>query len=227
MTTATSPEPHPARAWALPALVLLGLMLVLGGVIVLARRAAAPDTPPVLASLVTPSPVRPVGVYDVRQVNGNEVLLTGEGGATAAPLRLAPETRIEVLRPATAAELRAGDWLTVIGIPNEVRNFTIRTLVAIPEAGTLADGVRRSAGGFAGHEAARDRAERPLLGGEIERIEGSRLILRGPDGPITVDLTAAAPLRRLTPGTAAELRPGDRIALETPAAVLILPEGAR
>jgi hypothetical protein len=217
----------PWVAPAVPALLLLG---ALAAVLVLARRAAAPDVPPEPPAFQTPAPARPVVALDVLQVAAGRLALS-DGSRDVA---LSPNARIEVLRPESAAGVRPGEWLTVIGVANEVRNFAIRSLV-LSEGGGAADaeGVLRSAAGFAGHEAARDQTERPLLGGVVERVEGQRLVLRGPTGPVTVDLSPNAPLWRLAAAQPADIREGDRIAfpagtaISDAAGVLVLPGGAR
>jgi hypothetical protein len=216
--------------WMAPAVLALVVFAALIAVLVLARRAAAPDVPPEPPAFQTPAPARPVVALDVLQVGGGR-LAVSDGSRDVA---LSPNVRVEVLRPETAAGVRPGDWLAVIGVANEVRNFSIRSLVLIEGGGAAdAEGVLRSPAGFAGHEAARDQAERPLLGGVVEWVEGQQLVLRGPTGPVTVDLSPNAPLRRLVAVRPDEIREGDRIAyaagttLGAATGVLVLPGGAR
>lgn len=216
--------------WAAPLLALVLIGAGLATVIALAGRAAQPDLPPLPAAFRTPTPSRAVHAFDVQQASGGQVALSG----VPAAVMVRRDAQVEALRPATAAEVAPGMWLAVIGIPNEVRTFAIRSLVLIPDpAPPGADGIVRSRGGFAGHEAGRDQAERPLLGGIVERIQGNEITLRGPDGPISITLTAAAPLRLLEQSAASAIREGDRIAtLDAPSvadstAVLVLPGGAR
>ena len=224
----------PARrslpAWLAPALLLAAIALAFAAVILLARRAAAPDVPPEPPALRPPAPARPATALDVQQAASGRLTLSD--GTRDTPL--APGARVEVLRPATTADVRPGDWLEVIGIPNEVRNFSIRSMVLLAGPGQPdAEGVVRSPGGFAGHEAARDQTERPLLGGVVESVEGARAVLRGPSGPITVTFTPQAPLRRLVEARAEDVHEGDRIAfvgterVGEARAVLVLPGGAR
>jgi hypothetical protein len=102
-------------------------------------------------------------------------------------------------------------------------------------AGPDADGVARSPGGFAGHEASRDPAERPVLGGVVERLDGNQATLRTPGGNVTLDLSATAPLLRLEAAAPDAIHEGDRIAyrpgaapgLANAAAALVLTGGAR
>lgn len=216
--------------WLAPAVLALAVLAALLAVLLLARRSAAPDVPPEPTAFRPPAPARPVTVLDVVQESGGRLALSD--GSRDVTLNQAD--RIELLRPETPAQIRPGDWLAVIGVPNEVRTFAIRSLVLIEGGGAPdAEGVVRSPAGFAGHEAARDQAERPVLGGVVERVEGNRVTLRGPTGPVTVDLTPAAPLRRLVPAQPGDVREGDRIAVPAgqrvadAAAVLVLPGGAR
>ena len=217
--------------WIAPLALLLGLLALFGTVILLARRAAAPDVPPEPPTFERPSPVRPVVALDVQQAGAGRVTLSD--GSRDVPLDSA--LRVEALRPATAEQIRPGDWLAVIGIPNEVRNFSIRSLVILPSpAQPDQEGVVRSAGGFAGHEASRDQNERPVMGGVVTAVEGRRVTLQGPAGPMTVELSPNAPLRRLTEIRPDEIREGDRIAFSAGSgrvtdarSVLVLPGGAR
>jgi hypothetical protein len=217
-------------SWLAPVALALAVLAALIAVLLLARRSAAPDVPPEPPAFQTPATARPVLVLDVLQSGGGRLALS-DGSRDVA---LNPAARVEVLQPETAAGVRPGEWLAVIGVANEVRNFSIRSLVLIEGAGVVDnEGVMRSTAGFAGHEAARDQTEQPLLGGVVERVEGQRLVLRGPTGPVTVELSPSAPLRRLVSGRPEDIREGDRIAHAagtTPAdttAVLVLPGGAR
>lgn len=217
-------------AWLPPVLLLAAIVAIFAGVILLARRAAEPDVPPEPAAFQPPAPAHAVTALDVQQASGGRLVLS-DGSRDVA---FAPGVQVELLRPASAAEIRPGDWLVAIGIPNEVRNFSIRSLVLIADPSAPdGEGVVRSPGGFAGHEASRDSSERPLLGGVVEVVEGQEVTLRGPTGPITVTLTTNAPLRRLEAGRPEDVREGDRIAfigadgLDDARGVLVLPGGAR
>jgi hypothetical protein len=227
---AVAPARRIVPAWLPPVLLLVAIVMAFAVVILLARRAAAPDVPPEPAAFQPPAPAHPVTALDVQQASAGRVSLS-DGSRDVA---FAPGARIEVLSPASAADIRPGDWLAAIGIPNEVRNFSIRSLVLIAEPGTPdGGGVVRSPGGFAGYEASRDPAERPLVGGVVEAVDSQSVTLRGPTGPITLTLTANAPLRRLEAGRPEDVREGDRIAfiaadgLGDARSVLVLPGGAR
>ena len=217
--------------WLAPALAAGLLLAMLAAILLFARRSAATDVPPAPPPFAAP-PATALPVLDVQQAGEGRLTLS-DGSRDMA---LAPGVAVERLRPASAGEMRPGEWLAIIGVPNEVRNLSIRSLVLI--AGALApdaDGVARSPAGFAGHETARDPRERPMLGGTIERIEGNRLTLRTATGTVSVDLTPAAPLRRLEPASSEIIREGDRLAYRPSARpgpagatdVLVLTEGAR
>ena len=218
-------------AWIAPLALLLALVALFATVILLARRAAAPDVPPEPGAFERPSPVRPVVALDVQQADGGRLTLSD--GSRDVPLDSG--VRVEALRPATAEQIRPGDWLAVVGVPNEVRNFAIRSLVVLPSPGAPDhEGVVRSPGGFAGHEASRDQNERPVMGGVVTAVDGRRIVLQGAAGPITVELTPNAPLRRLSEMRADEVREGDRIAFSADSgrvtdarSLLVLPGGAR
>jgi hypothetical protein len=219
-------------AWAPLLLLVVGIVSAATAVILLARRAAEPDAPPPPPAFQAPSANLPVTALDVQQVAGGRLTLS-DGSRDVA---LRPDARVERLERATAEQVRVGDWLAVIGIPNEVRNFSIRSLVLLGSdpAPAGVDGVVRSRGGFAGYEASRDQSERPLLAGRVTGVAGMRLSLEGPTGPMMVDLTPQAPLYRLVEGRAADLQEGDRIAFHAggssagdATSVLVLPGGAR
>lgn len=222
-------RPSP-RSWLPLALVGVALLAGIGAVVLLARRSGQSDLPPEPPAFVAPAPVRPVIALDVQQSGGGRFTLS-DGSRDASPR---PDARVELLRPIEAAQVRPGDWITVIGIPNEVRNFSIRSIVVLASpAPPDADGIRRSAGGFAGHEASRDGSERPILAGLVERVDGERVTLAGPTGPVAVTLGPRAPLYRLERADTGAVREGDRIAflsapsLDAATAILVLPGGAR
>lgn len=216
-------------AWLPPLALIVGIIVAALIVVGLTRRAAAPDVPPQPDAFNPPSPVRPTIALDVQQaIDGRLTLSDG-----TANVSLRPDAVVEFLMPAGAGDVQVGDWVAVIGVPNEVRNFSIRTLVLLDrDTAPDEEGIVWSQGGFAGHEAARDQAERPLLGGRVTGVDGSRITLDGPTGAITVDLTNRAPMVRLMRGEASGIHEGDRIAVPVGAvgdagAVLVLPGGAR
>jgi hypothetical protein len=228
MTAASSHRTFPA--WLLPALLALLLAAAIAAVILLARRASAPDVPPAPAAFQRPSPTRPVTTLDVQQAANGRLTLS-DGSRDVA---LNSSARIESLQPVTADAIRPGDWLAVVGIPNEVRNFSIRSLILVGNPTPAdAEGVVRSPGGFAGYEVSRDQNERPLLGGTVREIRGDEILLDGPAGPLTVSLTPRAPLYRLTESRPDDIREGDRLAFIGPGPVadatslLVLPGGAQ
>ena len=230
MTAATGSGRLPV--WLVPLTFAVLLAAAITAVIILAGRAAAPDVPSEPGAFESPAPARPVVVLDVQQVtNGRLTLSDG-----SRDLALDPNVRVEALRAETADGIRAGDWLTVVGVSNEVRTFSIRALVLFSAGGAVdAEGIFRSPAGFAGHETALDQIERPLLGGIVERVEADHVVFTGPSGPVTVRLTPGAPLLRLMPAQPSDIREGDRIAYHTSggerlsdaAAVLLWPGGAR
>src|SRR3712207_1984589 len=113
MTTLSTYRRIPA--WLAPVALLLVLAAAFASVLLLAGRAAAPDVPPEPAAFQPPAAARPVSAHDVQQAAAGRVALSD--GSRDIPL--APDTLVEVLRPATPQQIRQGDWLSVIGIPNE------------------------------------------------------------------------------------------------------------
>ena len=121
--------------------------------------------------------------------------------------------RIERMTPITTADVRVGEWLTAVGIPNQVKNFAVRALVLLPGGGTPAsDGFVRSAGGFVGHESSQSQDDRPILGGTVERIEGSTIVLTTVAGTVNVRAEAGTPIFRLEAGSAKDVGEGARLA---------------
>ena len=158
--------------------------------------------------------------------------------------------RWEVLQRITPAVVKVGDWVTIIGIPNAVRSFSIRSVVVFPAGSKPGEeGIVRSEGQFAGHEAAQDPLEKPVFGGTVLSI-GSRdgttetarglrpatytvVTVQGLAGTFTLDLQneTTFALSRLVAGQASDVKDGDRVAFVptdgVPAAVLVLPGGAQ
>lgn len=232
MTTLRAPR-FQLPPWTLPA---AGLLLIAGAmlaVIWLSRQVGTDDAPSEPPPFALPAADRGLSLYTVRQSSGGTLALAGEqreGEPRPADrdLALAPATPVELLRPATTTDLRPGDIVTVVAIPNEVRNFAIHSLVILPAGSTVdSNGIARSAAGFAGHEAAHDPRDRPVLSAAITSVSTAAVVLTGPGGPITVTLSASPPLFRLAPGAAADIHDGDRIVLRgaegaAPQAVLVL-----
>lgn len=201
---------------AIPAAALILLALAAVAAITLARRGRDQE-PPRAGAFAPPSAARPVVALDVQQARDGTLTLGGPGGSQSAT---PPSTAaVFVLRPATAADAAPGDWLMVAGIANEVLNFTIRQVVIVPAAlqpTADAEGVPRVSDGLAGHEANRDPRERPLLAGRVERTDGQSLTIAARSGITTLDVGAGSPVQRLTAGTLADIREGDRIAYLPP-----------
>ncbi len=221
--------------WLAPA-VLVGVTLVaLGAVVVLSQRVGnehlRPEPPP-FSYQPTPATVR----MTVKQAGAGRLSLVGDApkGEAAPPAHeIVPSagTRIELLRHIDVATVMVGEWMAVIGVPNEVRSFSMHALVLLPEASTAdADGVARSPGGFAGNEAGDNPGDRVVLSGPVEAVNGNTVTVRTSAGPVVVTLTDAAPLYRIESGSVGEVHEGDRVALlasestsEAPTALLVQP----
>lgn len=237
--TAAGPARSAIRppAWLLPAVVGVLLVAALVLVVVLASRAAEPDTPPKLKEFSAPLGGHPFVAYDVERLADGALTVSGGEGANkreSSQISLPAGTRVEVLELSQPPAYRVGDWITIIGVPNEVKSFAIRAVVllATPTAPDP-DGIARTPAGFAGNEANRDSKERPILGGTVERAEGSTVTLKTVTGLVPVEFGAGAPFRRSRPGTTEDIREGDRLAFLVidgkPAlsAVLVMKGGAK
>jgi hypothetical protein len=212
-----------------PTAAILVVALTTGTLLVGCMRAQRPPVPGAFVPPATPTALR----LDVQQVRDGMLTVTGEDGTRdVAPPAGVP---VYVLRSATPAEVRPGDWVVVAGVPNEVLNFTIRRITVIPAAlGAQpdADGVPRLTGGLAGYEVGRDPHERPVLSGRVTAVVGPRISVAVGGRTATLEVTDAALLRRVVPGTVADIGAGDRIAaipprpgapLEEATALLVLP----
>ncbi len=228
-----SPRRTSPTAWIVP--VILAVLLVAGiaAVLLLARQAARPDAPAQPGRFIPPASARPSAAFDVQSIHGSTLTVTGNT-KDSQEMTLAADTRVEVLDTITPGDLHPEDWMTVIGVPNAVKSFGIRSIVVIAAPGPPnADGIVFTADGFAGNEAARDPKELPILGGTIIRASSLNVVLQTAAGPVSVDFAGAPPLRRVRAATLADIHEGDRLAFLTtggslnPAAVLVLSGGAK
>jgi len=215
-TTAIEPTPaEPRRTLqaAAPVALAVLLLLALGAIVVLARRASESDAPAEAGAFAFAA-TQHTAAWNVERVEGATLTVSG-GPQGTFDLALPPATPIEVLEPMAPSEIAPGASLTVVGVPNEVKNFAIRLLVIIPSATEAGDGgVARSPAGFAGHEAARDQKEAPLMGGVVESVVAGQVTVRAPAGMVDVSLTGGAPVSRLHSAPEGyPIRSGDRIAV--------------
>jgi hypothetical protein len=188
--------------------VLIGAAIA---VVVLAGQ-GQDTSPPKPGAFVLPAPARPAIAADVQQVRGSTLTLGGSGGNVE--VSLAPSVPVYVLER-TDLRAAAGDWVTVVGIWNEVLNFTIRQVIILPAslgASIDAEGIPRLASGLAGHEANRDAVERPLAAGKVEQATGPSITLTLRGRPATIDAANGSPIFRLRAAGTDAIREGDRIA---------------
>ena len=222
------------------------------GLIVLSQQVGGSDEPPKARTFAAPAR-SPFLALDVKSREGAQLTLIEQKGETAVQrdLALTDTMKVERLSPIAPADVKAGDWLTLIGIPNEVKSFSIHIVVVLPgSAGDSADGALRSAGGFLGHEASRNPNDRPVLGGTVEGVQetpcpspttvpggesGQRgpasgcgdIRLKVPTGVAVVHIEPGARFYRLETVTESAVKEGDRIAgiftNGPPRALLVLP----
>ncbi len=233
------PRRRPLRQWLVP--LVLGTLVFAGviAVIVLAQRAGTSDAPPEPGAFVVPAAIGQTVAFDVQQAQAGKLNLASPAGPQAfrfkANLRdliLPDGTPVEVLTASKATDIQPGDWVTVIGVFNEVRNFTIRSIVVIRDPGKpLDDGFVRSPAGFLGNEASKDQSERPILGGIVQSVGEKSLSLVSSTGAVTVTLLANPPVYRVVAATTSAIAEGGRAAflvpgdtgVETAKGVLVLP----
>lgn len=114
------------RPWVLPVLILLALGLA-GGVI--GHATAGPSSPPINDEAGAGRATYVRGV--LQEVTSTGVTLTA--GADQRSLALSPSTAVEIVRPISLSEVRAGDWLGLGAVPHNQTLFAITGLVVIPE----------------------------------------------------------------------------------------------
>lgn len=200
--------------WLLPLGLAVMVVAGLATVLVLANQAAEPDVPPA-APAFSPPPPLPYAAYDVERNEGGVLRLSGGPGG-AFDVAMGGGTEVWLLEPVALADLEAPMVVNVIAIPNEVRNFAIKSVVFGPagDGGTVNDQeFIPVAAGFAGHEASGDAAEKPVLSGVVRGIEGNVLnVLQNGGGFATIEIDEGSPLLMVTQGDVADIRPGYRVA---------------
>lgn len=231
--------PRPSRfPWLLPAGIFVVVLAALIGVIVFARESSKSDAPPQPPAFVAPE-LQTYTAYDVESNDGGRLKVSSGTAqtATSTDLELPAGTRVWVMESAAAADLQPPLKVNVIGIPNEVRNYTIRMMVAAEPDGpvTFEDPFIALYDGFYGHETSRDTRERVVLSVLLESFDGRDGVTRTANGPGTLYIDDGAPLRIVRAAAPTDIEPGDRIALrhgtggqpDASLGVLVLRGGAR
>ncbi len=226
-----------SRAWIAPGLALLVLVSLVAAVVAVAALTRDESLPPQPAGWELPEPAEPVHSFAVVRASGGTLVLASGADAAAddVEVHLAPTDPVDFLEPADAGEVAPDDWITVIGIRNEVRTFAIRMVIMFPGGGSPgADGWVRTPAGFVGHEAARESREGPIVAGPVTEIRDGEVVLDAGD-EVLLRLNPGGPLRTIRSGSPAEIRDGDRVALrpgtdgdlDPSLGVLVLVGGAR
>ena len=207
------------------------LLTLLGGIVVLSQSVGAGDVPPEPPPFQPPPAVQ-ISASDIKLIDGSRLVIVRQtrAGTSEQELNVPAAAAIERLQAIVPADVVPGDWLTVVGVPNDVKNFSVLSLVIISGAAQPGeDGVARSPAGFAGHEPLRDPRARPILGGPVLRVEDNVITIGGPTGEISVTagLEAPARLHRIEPASISDMGEGDQLAGEfdsdVPGALLLLP----
>jgi hypothetical protein len=176
------------RAWLVPALVLVALLVILAGVVLFAGSSGDSGAPPRPDAFVPPPPVFDTITLDVQQVTTAGVITFANDQGERDGIAIPSTASIEVLRPASFADAPIGAAASLIGEPNDVRSFVVSTIVVFTgetsESGT--DAGVRSAGGFEGWEAGRDQSLRVILSGTVTEANADSLVLETAAGPLTI-----------------------------------------
>lgn len=212
------PSPPGKRQYVAPAVFGIVIVAVLVTVIVLAQRSGGSGAPPRPGAFVTPVDPRPMVVYSVQQASGGNITFSSGEGQPVRDVTIDANTRIEVLTIAPFESIEEGDWVTLVGVPNNVRTFALRGIVVIPSPGQeRVNGFALTEGGFFGHEVSRDPAEQPAVGGIVTAVGEDTLTLDAPVGrtPVTLSLDAENPapvVQRVEQGSLEDIRPGASVA---------------
>ncbi len=199
----------PASATAPGRPAWTGAALLAGGLVALAIAAAVVPMllsreaqPPQAGPFVPPG--EPYRVTQVVEVSGSGPVLKDRSlDLTGAAIARAI--------PAGIGELRPGEAIVVIGVPNEVRNYAI-LLIAVTAADGRGGVPPRVFGAFSGHEVFGPNAA-PVAWGTIASVEGERVVLEGPGGNAELVVGEGAPLVRFAAADWHSLAPGDRVAV--------------
>lgn len=197
------------KAAALAAAVLAVVATVLLAVLGSARLSSQTSAPPEPGPFALPAGAG-YAAYDVVGVDGAVLRLSGSG--SALELEVPERTPAWRLVEADSAGIDPGMAIAVLAVPNEVRNFAVRAIVA-GEPGETG----RPAGPFWGHEVVREAGVLPVVTGTVERVAADRVEVRTAAGPATVWLTAEAPFYLAVRTGPRDIAPGDRVAFVTDA----------
>lgn len=205
----------------------LAILLVTAAVaiVIVAGRQGGIDAPPLPGDFVLDSPIgESYRAFGVREVQGSTVTISSLtlSDDELLQVQFSETARLELLDHATLDDIQIGQWVTVIGIPNEVFNFSIVSIIIMTEFTPAPGSLAVTPGGFYGHEAGRglskDDILRPVLGGVVTAIGEETVTLTGPDGDITLEIFAGAPLFIVTSAAVSDIRSGDRLAVHATAA---------
>ena len=109
-------------------LPLLVIALVFGGAGYALKQAPQQPIPELPAANVQTDGARGV----IQSVGNGQIAINTEDGASLSYL-LSPNTTVEVLRPISAANVNAGDWLNGGAIPHAQSLFALVGIVLIPD----------------------------------------------------------------------------------------------
>ncbi len=231
--------PRPARfPWLLPLGIFIVVLGALVALVLFARQAGESDAPPQPPAFVAPD-LKTYTAFDV-EANAGGKLKVSSGGAQDASsfdLDLPAGTRVWLMEEVEASAIQPPLKVNVIGIPNEVRNYTLRLMVlAAPEGPvTFEEPFIELFDGYFGYEASRDQRERLVLSVLLESFDGRNGVTATANGPGTLYIDPEAPVRLVRQGTPAEIQAGDRLAVHDAAdgspdlarGVLVLVGGAK
>ena len=210
--------------WIIPVALAALMVAAAIAIVLVAGRQGAVDAPPLPADFILASPIgESYRVFDVREVRGSTVTISSLTASDDELLEVqfSATARLELLDHATLDDIALGQWVTVIGVPNEVFNFSIISIIIFSEFSPAPGNLAITPGGFYGHEAGRSLSKndvlRPVLGGEVIAIGEESVTLTGPDGDITLQIFPGAPLFILTQATVSDILSGDRLAVHASA----------
>lgn len=186
---APSAEGFRLRAWLIPGVLLLVLVVMLAGVILVAGRSGDSGAPPQPAAFATPVASFSTVTLDVQQVAADGRITFANDQGLPDELAIPAGARVEVLTPIEFADVPVGASVSLVGKPNDVRSFVISSVVVFAEdtVSTGNDAGVRSQGGFEGWEAGRDSVVRVILSGTVTSAGADEFVLESAAGPIRVN----------------------------------------
>jgi hypothetical protein len=138
----------------------------------------------------------------IAAVAGDALTMKSRAGETVA-VRLSPKTRVVLVVPASAADLKPNAFIGVAAVPDKDGGQKALEVHIFPEA------MRGTGEGFRPFDLAPDSTmTNGALSLRVGGVDGDKLTVTYKGGEQTIRLPADAPIVAFAPGDRAELKPG-------------------